>query len=250
MINSLWSSVLAWYGALKCHNGTQPVALTRYDTIGMIIYRIIPPLHLKTNILEIKFSLWNARALNTFAQERSLPPKCSRFYMCTLWMWIHFWSIYTYAINYLEVINKKQFWQTLCQIVQKLSSFCHFNLIKIYLTFQRPLGHLVLKTIAGPYFLIHIWISNIFYTSSIKIKPTFSRAIWAFGLIILWALTRLWGQLARGPTYFDLYLNKIVIIYQTQSLLFHEIWVTSFQQHNHLNKLQAGKYLNFIPLRE
>ena len=50
MINSLLGSALVWY---MVNTGTQPAALPRYDISRMIIYRIIPPLHLRIIISAI-----------------------------------------------------------------------------------------------------------------------------------------------------------------------------------------------------
>ena len=51
-------------------------------------------------------------------------------------------------------------------------------------------------------------------------EPTFSRAFWALGFNILWALTKFWGQLAPGPTLFWPWS----VIYSIESIHFTHAW--------------------------
>ena len=80
--------------------------------------------------------------------------------------------------------------------------------VKISQKLQGPFGPLVLKN-WGPFFFFFFFFSGsdlvflILFTHQVLNGPTFSWAIWAIGRNILWALTKLWGQLALtfcGPS--------------------------------------------------
>ena len=76
MTNSLLGSASVWYGKFlcaKCHTGTQPAALPRYDTSRTRIYCIILTLSLITNNTEFG---WDITLLDFFSSTRSKIKNC------------------------------------------------------------------------------------------------------------------------------------------------------------------------------